>query len=122
MEYQSFATNCRQSFLSAVFLGKALDELHASRLGKGNQSHGWVSSEISPAEGWVYFAPTDHSDEAWDLSWIGFGFGSQRQGIGEALLRLVEDQIIAAGRDCFYQNQFFSFVRSCSPILLETRT
>ena len=82
---------------AADLLGGVLEELHAGRLGSGHQAHVWASSHLSPAKGWVYFGPTEYADGVWDLWWIGVAPRHQREGIGDALLKFVEGQIIGAG-------------------------
>jgi GNAT superfamily N-acetyltransferase len=78
-------------------LGGVLEELHAGHLGDGHQAYVWASSDTSPAQGWVYFAPTEHADGVWDLWWIGVAADSQRQGIGGELLKFVEEKVRSAG-------------------------
>ena len=80
-----------------ALLGGVLEELHAGRLGDGHQAHVWASSDSSPAKGWVYFAPTEYADGVWDLWWIGVAADSQRQGIGDQLLKFVEQKVQSAG-------------------------
>ena len=77
-------------------LGHVLEELHAGRLAPGHQAHVWVSTVTAPAEGWVYFAPTSNAEGVWDLWWIGVAPDSQRRGIGDSLLRFVENHVLAA--------------------------
>ena len=79
-----------------ALLGEVLEELHAGRLGVGHQAHAWASTVTSPAEGWVYFAPTSNAEGVWDLWWIGVAPDCQRRGIGDALLRFVESHVVAA--------------------------
>ncbi len=80
-----------------ALLGGVLEELHMGRLGDGHQAHVWASTDTSPAKGWVYFAPTEHADCVWDLWWIGVAADSQRQGIGDELLKFVEEKVQSAG-------------------------
>ena len=80
-----------------ALLGEVLKELHAGRLGNGHQAHVWASTLTAPAEGWVYFAPTSNAEGVWDLWWIGVAPNCQRRGIGDALLRFVENHVLAAG-------------------------
>ncbi len=80
-----------------ALLGVVLEELHAGRLGNGHQAHVWASSVSAPAMGWVYFAPTSNAQGIWDLWWIGVAPDCQRRGIGDELLRFVEDHVLAAG-------------------------
>ena len=80
-----------------ALLGGVLEELHAGRLEDGHQAHVWASTDTGPAKGWVYFAPTEHSDGVWNLWWIGVAGDSQRQGIGDGLLNFVEEKVKSAG-------------------------
>ena len=80
-----------------ALLGGVLEELHAGRLGDGHQAYVWARTDTSPATGWVYFAPTEHADGVWDLWWIGVAADSQRQGIGDGLLKFVEEKVKSAG-------------------------
>jgi GNAT superfamily N-acetyltransferase len=77
--------------------GEALKGLHAGRLGNGHQAHVWARTVTTPAEGWVYFAPTSNAEGVWDLWWIGVAPDCQRRGIGDALLRFVENHVLSAG-------------------------
>lgn len=82
---------------ATTLLGGVLEELHAGRLDSGHQAHVWASSDVSPAKGWVYFAPTEHAEGVWNLWWIGVAADSQRHGIGGGLLKFAEEKVQSAG-------------------------
>jgi ribosomal protein S18 acetylase RimI-like enzyme len=78
-------------------LGGVLTELHGGRLGAGHSAQVWCEAPDRPPAGWVYFAPVENTDGVWNLWWIGVEPTRQRQGIGEELLRFVEEHVRSAG-------------------------
>lgn len=91
------ATGLFQPLEAEALLGQTLDDLHAGRLAEGHLA--WLSTD-DPAgapSGWVYFSPEAKADQVWQLWWIGVAPARQGRGIGDELLRFVEDHVRAAG-------------------------
>ncbi|QJW99815.1 GNAT family N-acetyltransferase [Frigoriglobus tundricola] len=91
------ATGIFQPQEAELLLGGVLDDLHAGRLGEGHSAQVWTDSADGPPVGWVYFAPTAKADGVWDLWWIGVAPNRQGQGVGDELLRFVENHVRSAG-------------------------
>ncbi len=87
-----------------ALLRGTLDALHAGQLTADHQVHVWAETSQELPGGWVYFAPRNTPDNAWDLWWIGVAPARHRQGIGDALLLFVEGHVAAAkGRVLFIE-------------------
>ena len=78
------------------WLEALIADYFAGKLGEG---HGWVADEEhGVVRGVAYYAPAVAADGVSDLLMIGVIPGSQRQGVGESLLRYVEDALRADGQ------------------------
>lgn len=80
-----------------ALLRDTLDAVHAGQLGAGHQVGVWADAADGPPRGWVYFAPRNTADEAWDVWWIGVAPARHREGIGDALLQFAEAHVTNAG-------------------------
>jgi ribosomal protein S18 acetylase RimI-like enzyme len=85
-----------------ALLRGTLDALHQGELGKDHEVRVWVDPANDVPGGWVYFAPRDGADGAWELFWIGVAPSRHGQGVGDALLRRVEDHVTQAGGTALY--------------------
>lgn len=79
-----------------LLLRGTLDALHAGELDGGHKVRVWADPHDGAVAGWVYFGPQHTEDAAWELFWIGVAPARHGQGIGEALLRFVEECVIRA--------------------------
>ena len=79
-----------------VLLRDTLRSFHAGELGEGHEVRVWADPADDAPGGWVYFAPRDLEQGAWELYWIGVAPSRFGQGIGDALLRFVEDHVTRA--------------------------
>jgi len=80
-----------------ALLRSTLDMLHGSGLGKDHEVRVWADPSDDVPAGWVYFGPTDIADHAWELYWIGVSPSRHGQGIGDSLLRFVEEHVMRSG-------------------------
>ena len=75
-------------------LREVLDDYHASH------SHGHKSitcDKDGQVIGFAYYAPAAMTDRTWYLYWIAVSKQIQARGVGQELLRYVEDDIVRAG-------------------------
>ena len=80
-----------------ALLRGTLDALHAGELAGDHEVAVWAEPHDGAPTGWVYFGPQHTADAAWELFWIGVDPARHGQGIGDALLRFVEDRVVRAG-------------------------
>jgi ribosomal protein S18 acetylase RimI-like enzyme len=80
---------------AASLLGDTLEALHHGRLEGEHVAIAWSEAPDGPPLGWAYFAAQSKAPGVWDLWWIGVAPTHQGRGIGEALLRHVEDHVRA---------------------------
>ncbi len=85
-----------------ALLRGTLEALHQGELGKDHEVRVWVDPANDVPGGWVYFAPRDGADGAWELFWIGVAPSRHGQGVGDALLRRVEDHVTQSGGTALY--------------------
>ncbi|MCU0656558.1 MAG: GNAT family N-acetyltransferase [Polyangiaceae bacterium] len=79
-----------------ALLGETLDTFHAGHLGEGHSILVWADGPSSEALGWAYFAPDAHAEGIWNLWWIGVAPSHHGRGVGEGLLRAVEERVKGA--------------------------
>ena len=83
-----------------TLLRDTLHTLHAGQLRSGHQVRVWAEPVDGRAGGWIYFGPRDPGDgRAWELFWIGVAPHHHGRGIGDALLRFVENHVKCEGGD-----------------------
>jgi GNAT superfamily N-acetyltransferase len=87
---------------SDVLLRGTLDALHQRELGKDHEVRVWADPANDLPAGWVYFAPRDGEEGAWELFWIGVAPSRHGQGIGATLLQFVEGHVMRAGGTALY--------------------
>jgi GNAT superfamily N-acetyltransferase/catechol 2,3-dioxygenase-like lactoylglutathione lyase family enzyme len=80
-----------------ALLRGTLDALHEGGLGTDHEVRVWADPADDIPAGWVYFAPHDPVERVWQLWWIGVDPARQGQGIGDDLLRFVEQHVARAG-------------------------
>jgi ribosomal protein S18 acetylase RimI-like enzyme len=80
-----------------ALLRDTLRAFHTGKLGGGHEVRVWADPVTDEPSGWVYFAPHDGEPGTWELYWIGVAPARHGRGIGDALLRFVEEQVEAAG-------------------------
>ena len=80
-----------------ALLRGTLDALHKGGSGVDHEVRVWADPANDVAAGWVYFAPHDPVERVWQLWWIGVDPARHGQGIGDDLLRFVEDHVARAG-------------------------
>jgi ribosomal protein S18 acetylase RimI-like enzyme len=76
-------------FLRGVFDG---------HLEAGSESRCLVATVEDRVVGVVYARPEEATDRVWDLTMIGVRAEQQRDGIGRALMRRIEEDLAAAGQ------------------------
>ncbi|MEK7778384.1 MAG: GNAT family N-acetyltransferase [Chloroflexota bacterium] len=69
--------------------------LEAVERGDASGYHFRVATRGQHVAGYVCFGPTPLTRGTWDLYWIAVDPQQQRQGIGDRLMSLAEDEIIA---------------------------
>ena len=80
-----------------ALLRATLDTFHEGGLGSGHEVRVWADPADDTSAGWVYFAPHDPVEGVWQLWWIGVTPARHGQGIGDDLLRFVEEHVARAG-------------------------
>ncbi len=69
--------------------------LEAAKDGDASGYHVHVATQGQKAAGYVCFGPTPLTRGTWDIYWIAVDPQQQRQGIGNRLMRLAEEKILA---------------------------
>jgi ribosomal protein S18 acetylase RimI-like enzyme len=75
------------------------DEMWSGYLDGSMEGHNWVVFDdgADGVTGAAYYAPEPFSDRMWNLYFLAVRPGGHRGGVGEALIRHVEDALRAAG-------------------------
>lgn len=90
------ATGLFQPDEADLLLRGVLDSLHAGSLGADHVAQVWVDDQTGRPEAWVYFSRNPMTNQIWDLWWIGVSPGRQGEGIGDKLLKFVEEYVRSA--------------------------
>jgi ribosomal protein S18 acetylase RimI-like enzyme len=73
-------------------LQEVLDDYHARS--EDSQHVAIVAEDEGRIVGYAYYAPDIMTDRTWDLYWIAVAKDIQAKGVGSALMRFVEDDVL----------------------------
>ena len=90
------ATGLFQPDEADLLLRGVLDALHADSLGDDHVAQVWADDQTGRPEAWVYFSRNPMTNQTWDLWWIGVRPERHGEGIGDELLKFVEDHVRSA--------------------------
>lgn len=81
----------------------------------GSGYHVLVAEADSTVEGYICYGPTPLTDGTWDIYWVAVSRQKQDQGIGSALMKSAEKEIMK------YQGRLVIIETSSTPLYEKTR-